>query len=70
MITVDVPRAVAWTRVSGRAGEIAWNLSVSMVSAPKTEQAPIPRLGFFHQRRNWDRVKSVEVCDGGPRVWR
>ena len=49
MITVDVPRAVAWTRVSGRAGEIAWNLSVSMVSAPKTEQAPIPRLGFFHE---------------------
>ena len=38
MITVDVPRAVAWTRV--RAGEeIALNLSVSVVSAPKVKGA-------------------------------
>ena len=68
MITVDVPRAVAWTRV-GAQHEIALNLSVSVVSA-KVSVAPIPTTTRLFQRRNWDRVKSVEVCDGGPRVWR
>ena len=69
MITVDVPRAVAWTRV--RAGEeIALNLSVSVVSAPKVKGADTTHDYRLFQRRNWDRVKSVEVCDGGPRVWR
>ena len=67
MITVDVPRAVAWTRV--RAGEeIALNLSVSVVSAPKVKGADTTDSTFSETELGSCQIS--EVCDGGPRVWR
>ena len=71
MITVDVPRAVAWTRVShgGRKSKTKEELiRLFGIEAMFDLRYHVPRLGFFETELG--SVYTVEGCDGGRRVWR
>ena len=68
MITVDVPRAVAWTRVAR--GRRKSQDFIRVFSIPRKWLFFFGYHDLAFSRPNWDRCNQSNQCDGGPRVRR